>query len=281
MKLSLLPRTRRIRANRNVRTASGNRNGSPRVFSRTVSVLVFLAAAAAVLEVLVRGGAVPAYLLPAPSSVVEAAVSRFPEIIPHLSLTVQAVIYGFGLAFATAFTVAVLMHHIRFVRSLLYPLIVLSQTIPLIVLAPLFILWFGFGLLPKVLIVTLVCFFPLTVNTLEGLDSVDRDTIDLLRTMGAGRIEILLLTKIPASLGHIFSGLKVAATYSVIGAVIGEWLGGTEGLGVYMVRAQKAFAIERVFAAVIYITLISLVFLGLVMVIQRAVTPWKRVESQG
>ncbi|MFO7849220.1 MAG: ABC transporter permease, partial [Spirochaetia bacterium] len=209
------------------------------------------------------------------------AWTRYPEILPHLLLTVRAVIYGFVLAFCTAFTAAILMHHFRYIRSLFYPLMVLSQTIPLIVLAPLFILWFGFGILPKVLIVALVCFFPLAINTLEGLDSVDEDLIDLLRTMNAGSSKILILAKIPSSLGHIFSGLKVAATYSVIGAVIGEWLGGTEGLGVYMVRAQKAFAVERVFAAVIYITIISLAFVGLILVLQKAVTPWKRVRPRG
>jgi ABC-type nitrate/sulfonate/bicarbonate transport system permease component len=220
---------------------------------------------------------VPAYILPAPSQAAATAVVRFPSILPHLLLTLQAVIAGFALAFGGAIALAALMHHLRFIRNIFYPVLVFSQTIPLIVLAPLFILWFGFGLLPKVLIVFLVCFFPLAINTLEGLDSVDRDQVDLLRTMGAGTLQILLFTKLPASLGHIFSGLKIAATYSVIGAVIGEWLGGTEGLGVYMVRAQKAFAIERVFAAVIYVTLISLVFLGLIKIIQRAIMPWKRV----
>jgi ABC-type nitrate/sulfonate/bicarbonate transport system permease component len=227
-------------------------------------------------EALVRSNLIPPYILPAPSQVAITAVTRFSEIFPHLLLTIQAVGYGFLLAFLTALIIAALMHHFKVVRNILYPILVFSQTIPLIVLAPLFILWFGFGILPKVLIVILVCFFPLAINTLEGLDSVDKDLIDLLRTMGAGRMQILFITKLPASLGHVFSGLKIAATYGVIGAVIGEWLGGTEGLGVYMVRAQKAFAIERVFAAVIYITLISLAFLGLVKLLQKATMPWKQ-----
>lgn len=248
------------------------------MYKRILLVLLFIVIIGIAVELLVGNDIIPAYLLPAPSQVATTVVLRFSEIVPHLSLTIQAVFYGFCIAFATAVTVAVLMHHISFVRTLLYPLLVLSQTVPLIVLAPLFILWFGFGLMPKVLIVVLVCFFPLTINTLEGLDTVDRDVVDLLRTMGAGRLKILGIVKIPASLGHIFSGLKVAATYSVIGAVIGEWLGGTEGMGVYMVRAQKAFAIEKVFAAVVYITAVSLLFIWLITVAQRALMPWKRAE---
>ncbi len=112
------------------------------------------------------------------------------------------------------------MHHLPLVRNVFYPLLVFSQTVPLIVLAPLFILWFGFGILPKVLIVVLVCFFPLAINILEGLDGMERDLIDLLRTMGAGPLQILLFTKLPAALEQLFSGLKIAATYSVIGAVL-------------------------------------------------------------
>lgn len=229
-------------------------------------------------EGLARSGAVPAYILPPLSQVVKTAVLRFSEILPHLLLTLQAVGYGFALALGTAFIFAVLMHHFNFFRNIFYPILVFSQTVPLIVLAPLFILWFGFGILPKVLIVVLVCFFPLAINMLQGFDSVDNDLVDLLRTMGAGNGKILFFVKLPAALDHIFSGLRVAVTYSVIGAVIGEWIGGTEGLGVYMVRAQKAFAIERVFAAVIYITAMSLILISLVIIIQKAAMPWKQED---
>lgn len=251
---------------------------APPVLHKIIPVTLFAAAVITGLEILVRGELIPPYLFPAPTQVMVSLWTLYPEILPHLLLTIKAVIYGFFLALCSAFTIAVLMHHFRFIRNLLYPLMVLSQTIPIIVLAPLFILWFGFGILPKVLIVALVCFFPLAINTLDGFDSVDKDIIDLFRTMGAGNTKILIFAKIPAALGHIFSGLKVAGTYSVIGAVIGEWLGGTEGLGVYMVRAQKSFAIERVFTAVIYITLISLVFVGLILALHRLVTPWRRVQ---
>lgn len=245
--------------------------------SRYASAVLVFSGALLLWEGLVRGGFVPAYLLPAPSQAAVVAVLRFPDILPHLLLTLRAVGYGFISALAGAVVLASLMHHVRLIRNIFYPLLVFSQTVPLIVLAPLFILWFGFGLLPKALIVVLVCFFPLAINTLEGLDGTDRDQVELLRTMGAGPLQILLYVKLPGALGQLFSGLKIAATYSVIGAVIGEWLGGTEGLGVYMVRAQKAFAIERVFAAVIYVTLISLILLGLIKALQKAVMPWRRV----
>ncbi len=247
-------------------------------FRRTTAAAVVFAGLFILWEGVTRSGIVPPYILPSISQVVKTAFVRFPEIFPHLLLTLQAVGFGFFLSLGTAFILAVMMHHSKSFRNIFYPLLIFSQTVPLIVLAPLFILWFGFGILPKVLIVVLVCFFPLAVNLLHGLDSVDEDLVNLLRTMGAGRIKILFIVKLPAALDYIFAGLRVAVTYSVIGAVIGEWLGGTEGLGVYMVRAQKAFAVQRVFAAVMYITAVSLILIGIIRILHKAAMPWKQEE---
>lgn len=244
--------------------------------SRALFTALVLGALFGLWELLVQSGVIPAFILPAPSGVLLTAVNSFSRIAPHMLITLAAVGYGIASAFAAALVTALLMHRFRSVRMVLYPLLVISQTVPLIVLAPLFILWFGFGILPKVLVVILVCFFPIAVNTLEGLDSTDRDITDLFASMGAGGLRILFSAKLPAALPHLFSGLKIAATYSMIGAVIGEWLGGTKGLGVYMVRAQKAFAIDQVFAAILYISAISISLLLLVLFLQRLIMPWHK-----
>lgn len=183
---------------------------------------------------------------------------------------------GLLLAVILSIGAGFLMDSALLVRKALYPLFLISQTVPLIALAPLFVLWFGFGLLPKILVVVLVCFFPLVVNLLDGLQAVDPEMADMLRTMGAGNRAVFWNVKFPAALSYLFSGLRIAATYSVMGAVIGEWLGGTVGLGVYMVRAQKAFALDRTFAAIFVIVVLSFIIFGLVRVLEYLVVPWER-----
>ena len=166
-------------------------------------------------------------------------------------------IIGFTLSIAFAFALAWLMDSVSLVRRALYPLLVTSQTIPIISVAPLFLIWFGYGLVPKVLVVVLVCFFPVVVSFLQGLAAVDTEMIDLLRSMGAPPLLIFRLAKLPAALPMFFSGLKIAATYSIMGAVIGEWLGAEAGLGYYMTLSQRSFLTARVFAIIAVITVLS------------------------
>jgi ABC-type nitrate/sulfonate/bicarbonate transport system permease component len=203
-----------------------------------------------------------------------------PVIAPHLIATVRATVVGIVAALLVSAVFGAAMALIPAVRTALYPLVIVSQTVPLIALAPLFVLWFGFGLLPKVLVVALVCFFPILVNLIEGQDAVDPDQIDLLRSMGAGRLEIFRRVLVPASIPYLFAGLRISATYSVMGAVIGEWLGGSEGIGVYMLRSQKAFALDRVFAAIAIVVALSFCVFGIVVAAQYVATPWTRVESR-
>ncbi|TFG60775.1 MAG: ABC transporter permease [Spirochaetales bacterium] len=224
-------------------------------------------------------GAVPPYILPPPGTAARAAVLNAPAMLPHLLMTLKTVGIGYIIALACAAATALLMHRFRLLREILYPLLVVSQTVPLIVLAPLLILWFGFGILPKVLMVVLVCFFPIAVNLLAGMDAVDPDILLLFRSLNAGYMKTFFHARLPGSLPQLFAGLKIAGTYSIIGAVIGEWLGGTEGLGVYMVRAQKAFALEKVFAAIIYIVALSLVILGILSLLQKFFLPWAKKET--
>jgi len=167
------------------------------------------------------------------------------------------------------------------VKRLIYPLIVASQTIPIISVAPLFIIWFGYGMLPKIIVVFLVCFFPVTISLLGGLAAVDREYIELFRSMQAGRVDIFRMVKLPLALPAFFSGLKISTAYSVMGAVIGEWLGAKQGLGTYMTLSQRSFEVDRVFAAILAVTLLSAVLFAAVVLIERLVIPWKRLTDGG
>lgn len=256
----------------------------PPVNRRVVRILTPLLAVAVLVvawAALTYGGVIPGFVLPTPGSVVRTLVGQFSSMLPHISVTVSATAVGLGMALSAAVLLAFVMGSFPLVRMALYPLLVISQTVPLIALAPLFIIWFGFGLLPKVLVVGLVCFFPIVVSLIEGIDAVDRDTINLLRSMGAGRRQIFARAHLPASLPYLFGGLRIAASYSVMGAVIGEWLGGTSGIGVYMIRAQKAFALDRVFAAIAVVIVLSLLVFGLVVGLQYLLSPWRRPGQTG
>ena len=160
------------------------------------------------------------------------------------------------------------------------PLMTISQTIPTVAIAPLLVLWLGYGALPKVVLVVLSTFFPITVSLVSGFRSVDPDVIDLMRTMNASRWQIFWYAKLPAAAEQFFSGLKISATYAIVGAVIAEWLGGNEGLGVYMTRVRKSFSYDRMFAAIIVISALSLALMKVVELVQRLCMPWKRAERK-
>ncbi|MEE8593134.1 MAG: ABC transporter permease, partial [Candidatus Bipolaricaulota bacterium] len=157
-----------------------------------------------------------------------------------------------------------------------YPHLVLLQAIPLIAVAPLVIVWFGFGPLAKILVVAFVCFFPIAVNAFEGFRSVDPSYRELLDTFGASRWARYRHLYIPASVPGILSGAKIAATYSVLGAVIGEWLGGSKGIGVYMTRAQRSFRNDRLFAAIVLVMVMSFGLFKIVESVGDSITPWVR-----
>jgi len=154
--------------------------------------------------------------------------------------------------------------------------LVISQAIPIFALAPIMLIWFGVGLLPKILIVGLVCFFPLAVNLVEGFGQVDPEAIDLMQTMQANRWMIMHSVQLPSALPYFFTGLKIAATYSVLGAVIGEWLGARAGLGIYMLRAMNSFRTSDVFASIFVVVVLSLALFKLVEACGWLAMPWKR-----
>ena len=160
-----------------------------------------------------------------------------------------------------------------------YPILVITQTIPTIAIAPLLVLWMGFSVAPKITLVVITTFFPIAVSLLDGFKSADKDAVNLLRSMGAGNIRIFRYIKLPSALPSFFSGLKVSASYAVVGAVIAEWLGGFEGLGVYMTRVKKAYAFDKMFAIIIFICIISLILMAVVSLLSKITMPWNKKEK--
>ena len=219
-------------------------------------------------------GLIESYMLPSPSEVGKAFVSELPILMEHTAVTVQEAIYGLLIGIVFAFAVAVLMDAVPFIRAALYPVLVISQTIPTIAIAPLLVLWMGFDMTPKIVLVVLTTFFPIAVSLLDGFQSADKDEINLLRSMGAGRIQIFRHIKLPGAGEQFFSGLKVSASYAVVGAVISEWLGGFEGLGVYMTRVKQAYAFDKMFAVIILISLLSLLLMAIVTLLKKITMPY-------
>ena len=227
-------------------------------------------------QLIVDSGMIARYILPSPWDVITICIAILPEITVHIYTTLQEALTGLLIAIILSVLLAILMDNFTIVKKALQPLLVVSQTIPIMVLAPLFVMWFGFGILPKVMVVILVCFFPIVVSLLEGLGSLDNDLLNLMKSMKANRWQIFYLAKFPASLGSFFSGLKIAATYSIIGAVIGEWMGGKAGLGVYMTRVRQSFALDKVFASILVIIILSMILFKIIELIQLFAMPWKR-----
>ncbi|MRX74086.1 ABC transporter permease subunit [Bacillus lacus] len=218
------------------------------------------------------------WILPAPSAVASSLFSMDTGIWGHIGHTAAEAAAGLILAVIAAFFISVMIDSSTIMKRAIYPLLVISQTVPIIALAPLFIIWFGFGMLPKIMVVALVCFFPITINTVEGLRLVDRDMLKLMNTMGATGKQIFLKVKLPSALPHFFSGLKIAGTYSVMGAVIGEWLGSSKGLGILLTRSSQSFLTERVFAIIFLIVMLSLAVFSLIEYIAKLSMPWKTKE---
>ncbi len=233
----------------------------------------------AVWQIVSVTGLVPSFMLPSPLKVVIALVSDFPLLLYHSKVTIIESVVGLVLGVLIGFGFAVLMDRFDRAYQALYPLIVITQTIPTVAIAPLLVLWFGYGLLPKVVLIIIVTFFPMTVSMLAGFREADEETIDLMRSMGAGRAQIFRHVKFPGALGPFFSALRIAVSYAVVGAVISEWLGGFEGLGVYMTRVKSAFAFDKMFAVIVLISVLSLILMGIVNLVQRRLMPWTHVRE--
>jgi len=216
--------------------------------------LILAAALLAIWQVVVDTGLVKRFILPSPTDIFFTIFEIFPAVKGHMAVTIYEASLGFAVAIILSLILAILMDSVE--------------------LAPLFVIWFGLGKLPKIIVVVLVCFFPIVVSLLQGLSSADRDMVNLLKSMGANKFQIFRMVKFPGALVSFFSGLRIAATYSVMGAVIGEWLGGTEGLGIYMLRVKNTFAYDKVFAVIVIIVLLSMALFKIIEWVEYFSTPW-------
>jgi ABC-type nitrate/sulfonate/bicarbonate transport system permease component len=225
-------------------------------------------------EAYVRLAGIEPVVLPGPLRVVEALWTYRGDAVRHTIPTLLETVLGFGLAVALAILAAAAMDRVPAVRRAVEPILVATQTIPVVALAPLFLLWFGFGLAPKVLVVVLVTFFPIVVALLDGFRGVPQEAEDLLRSYGATEGQAFRKLRWPAALPSFFTGLRISVVYAVIGAVFGEYVGAREGLGIWMQLSQNSFRTDLVFAAILVTSVLSLALYALVGVVRRIAIPW-------
>lgn len=217
-------------------------------------------------------------MLPSPVQVAETLVQELPVLALHARVTVAEALAGVAISLILALVLGILMDCFPMIRQGLYPVLVVTQTVPMIVLAPIFIIYMGFGAAPKILTVVLMCFFPVAVSFSDGLSQVDAEYVHLVRSYGAGQWKTYCLVKIPAAVPALLSGLKVAATYSISGAVVGEWIGSQEGLGYYLLRVKTGYMLDKVFACVAVIIFLSLCMNGLIRLYQYLGMPYLRKQ---
>jgi ABC-type nitrate/sulfonate/bicarbonate transport system permease component len=237
--------------------------------------LAVVAALLVAWELYVEASGINPVTLPAPSRIFDAGVTHRGALWDNTLITLQETLIGLCVSIVLGVALALLIDLFAPVRRAVYPLLVGSQTIPIVVLAPLLILWFGFELTPKIVVVTLYTFFPITVSLAAGLAATDREALLLMHTLGAGRLRTLYLLRLPQSLPYFFTGLRIAVTYAIVGAVFAEWAGAREGLGIYVLLMKNAFRTDLVFAAVFLIAGLSLALFAFVSVIERLVVRWR------
>jgi ABC-type nitrate/sulfonate/bicarbonate transport system permease component len=223
---------------------------------------------------------IEAYLLPSPTRILSAGLQARGLLSDHIQQTLRETLLGFTAALVSGLLLALVLDLSSFLRRALYPLLVVTQTVPIMALAPLLVIWLGYTIWPKVIVVTLVCFFPIVVTAADGLQSADPELLALLQTMGATRRQVFVKVRLPGAMPSVFSGIKIAITYSVIGAIIGEWVGASKGLGVFMLRASNSFRTDWVFAAIAVSSLLSILLFLAVTVIERLALPWYYTASR-
>lgn len=214
---------------------------------------------------------IPDYLLPSPLQIVAAFIEDFPLLMEHAKYTLATAFIGTAIGLIISFVLSILMDLSKTMKELIYPVILLNQTIPTIAIAPLLIIWLGYGITPKVVLVVLAVFFPITIALVDGYQSLSREHLNLFKSMKASKYQLYRHLKIPSAMGSFFTGLKVALSYALISAVIAEWLGGYHGLGVYMTRVRKSYDLDSMFAVIFLISFLTILLIGLVKWLERRV----------
>lgn len=252
-------------------TKSFWKKGSP--FFLLITLVILWEAASVIFKI-------EAWLLPSPSAILKEGIADYSRISEHLGSTVFLSLIGLLIGSTIGIVLASCLHLFPNVKNAVYPLLILSQNVPIIVLAPLLVIWFGFGLLPKIIVISLVCFFPVAVALLDGFRQTPYELKHYFEMMGANKRQLFWKLELPHALPFLFSGLKISATYSVMGAVISEWLGAQNGIGVYMTYASSSFRTDRVFVAIFIIMALSLLFFACISLLERYFISWKRREDK-
>ena len=222
----------------------------------------------------------PYYILPTPSRIFYVFFTRLPLLLAHTGVTAIEIAVGMILAACGGFALALLLFYSPSLKRAIYPLIIASQMIPIFAIAPLLILWFGYGIWPKVTVAALIAFFPIVINTVDGLKSVPEETIDLLNSLRATERQIFLVARFPAALPSLFSGLKIGVTLSVVGATIGEWIGAKAGLGYLMIQSNALLRIDLVFAAILALSILGLLLFGALRIMEEWLLRWRRPREK-
>ncbi|MGB2983673.1 MAG: ABC transporter permease [Candidatus Bipolaricaulia bacterium] len=243
---------------------------------RILAPIVLLVALLSIWELAVRVAHVPGYILPPPSRIVATFVVRLPLLWSHTVITLAEIVFGLLLGSAGGFLLAAAIVYVPVLEWALHPVIIASQMVPVFAIAPLLIVWLGYGLLPKVVVAALIGFFPIVINGVDGLRAANEETVELFRSLGASRWQVFAKLRFPGSLPALFSGWKVGATLSVVGATIGEWIGATRGLGFLMLQSNALLRVDVVFAAILALTLIGLLLFGVIRIIEWWVLRWRR-----
>lgn len=226
-------------------------------------------------EISCRIADVPKWLLPVPTDIVIELYQHWNLLLRHSFVTLYEILIGFSFSIVTGTLIGGFIVYSKTLEKTLYPIIISSQTIPIIAIAPILLVWFGYGLLPKILVVGLIAFFPIAVNTIDGLKSIDKDIVKMMKTLGANKSQIFIKIQIPNSLPYIFTGLRIGMAASVIGAVISEWVGSSEGLGYLMIRSKPQFLTERVFAAIFLLSIIGFLLFLFLNYCEKKIVYWK------
>jgi ABC-type nitrate/sulfonate/bicarbonate transport system permease component len=253
------------------------RRDARRLRTASARILLPLAVAAAVLggwQLYVALSGINEILLPPPTKVASALWSNRSLLATDAWVTIREIVYGFLLAGAFGVPLAMLIHSSRTIERALYPWLVVSQMVPIPAVAPIFVLWTGFDIRPKLMVIALVCFFPIVVNTIDGLRAVEPELLDLLRTLGASRLQRFRLARLPAALPFVFSGLKVSAAFSVLGAVFGEWVGANSGLGYEILVLNNQSATAEMFGVIALLSVIGIGMFTVVSSLERLMLPW-------
>ncbi len=225
-------------------------------------------------DIAVRLFKIPPYLIPPPLAVVKELIKEWPMLLTQALPTLYATLGGFAASALIGVPIAMWIAHSRTVESFVYPLLVFSQSIPKVAVAPLFVVWFGFGIVPKVIAAFLLGFFPVVVSTVQGFKSIEPDVVDLARSMGASSLKIFMKFRLPQALPSIFSGLKVSVTLAVVGAVVGEFVGSNSGIGFVLQRATGTFDLPLMFAALVVLSTLGVLLFLVVELVERWLMPW-------